>query len=105
MRQLRNTTRKSRWFTVMPVLFVLAFGMTGTGAAASPQRVSCLFDLPIETLMQIRIGAEWMLSYRTPAEDGEVPAPLQEASRSHVVGLQNLHPSVEADKSAITWNR
>ena len=110
MREVRNTGVFWRRFGAMSALLVLAFGMVGTETAACPQCVRSLFDLPIETLMQIRIGAELRWSGLTRVEDGvshagEVQAEWQGVIRSHAPARRGSRGDAEACRGPVTWNR
>jgi hypothetical protein len=99
-----------RQFGAMSTLLILALGMVGTETAACPQRVRSLFDLPIETLMQIRIGAELRWSGLTQAEDGVshtggVQAEWQGVTRSHAPAPRGSRGDAEACRVPVTWNR
>jgi hypothetical protein len=97
----------------MPALVILALWTANTAAFASPRHVQCLFDLTIEELMEIRIGAELRLNYWTQAENHspdadwhDQPAGLDGGGGPNSPGSHALHGSqaTEANRPAFTWN-
>jgi hypothetical protein len=63
LRHLRSTTSKSQRFGVIPVLLIMMIWTANTAASTGPRHVRSLFDLTIEELMEIRIGAELRFGY------------------------------------------
>jgi hypothetical protein len=99
---------------VAPLLIILAIGTANTGASTGPRYVQCLFDLSIEELMEIQIGAELRLGYWTSpdkgpsdAERGDLEVTSNDVSQPKAAGLHDLSggQAAEANKPVFTWNK
>ncbi len=112
MKRLWKTTGGVRQLGVLPVLLVLVLGTVHTGASTGAPGVPCLFDLSLEALMHIHIGAELRWSCRPPAEESapdtgqyEFQGETQDGTLLPVVRRHEADRDTEDNMPAVAWNR
>jgi hypothetical protein len=107
----RNTTGAFLEWRVVPALLILALCTANATAFMATRHAQCLFDLSIEELMEIRIGAESRLGCWASLDDGLLEAErcaFQAESSQPQAAWPHMPCSDNAAKGngpAVLWNR
>jgi hypothetical protein len=99
----RNTKKDSLKWRVMPAILIAALWTGNTAAFAGPRYVQSLFDLTIEELMEVRIGAQLRLDYWTRSDEASCDAGGRDVrdSSSHACRKN----AVKTDRPEVTRNQ